>query len=197
METIWRRCCSSLPAAKSQAEPVWPDEEKGAPRGVPVMVKPPELSPVCRYVSDRTGSALSRQQLGRLEDAIAARKGGLAEPSYLEHLKSTRGAAELVPLSQLVMGMGIAVTPDPRSASVTLGYQGRSVTLYDKLPTYSFFAMCSSFYFLFRRLGGFLRGVSSSLRRLGNIRMGVPRKPKARRRLFSMNRRYEKWTPSG
>jgi hypothetical protein len=44
----------------------------------------------------------------------------------------TRGAAELVPLSQLVMGMGIAVTPDPRTGSVTLGYQGRSVTLYDK-----------------------------------------------------------------
>jgi N-acetylmuramoyl-L-alanine amidase len=44
----------------------------------------------------------------------------------------TRGAAELVPLSQLVMGMGIAVTPDPRAGSVTLGYQGRSVILYDK-----------------------------------------------------------------
>jgi N-acetylmuramoyl-L-alanine amidase len=44
----------------------------------------------------------------------------------------TRGASELVPLSQLVMGMGIAVTPDPRAGSVTLGYQGRSVTLYDK-----------------------------------------------------------------
>ena len=43
-----------------------------------------------------------------------------------------RGAAELVPLSQLVMGMGIAVTPDARTGSVTLGYQGRSVTLYDK-----------------------------------------------------------------
>ena len=43
-----------------------------------------------------------------------------------------RGAAELVPLSQLVMGMGIAVTPDPRTASVTLAYQGQSVTLYDK-----------------------------------------------------------------
>jgi N-acetylmuramoyl-L-alanine amidase len=28
--------------------------------------------------------------------------------------------------------MGIAVTPDPRSAAVTLTYQGRSVTLYDK-----------------------------------------------------------------
>ncbi len=44
----------------------------------------------------------------------------------------TRGPAELVPLSQLVMGMGIAVTPDPRTAAVTLDYQGRSVTLYDK-----------------------------------------------------------------
>jgi N-acetylmuramoyl-L-alanine amidase len=44
----------------------------------------------------------------------------------------TRGAADLVPLSELVMGMGISVTPDPRNASVTLAYQGRSVTLYDK-----------------------------------------------------------------
>jgi N-acetylmuramoyl-L-alanine amidase len=44
----------------------------------------------------------------------------------------TRGIAELVPLSQLVVGTGIAVTPDPRAAAVTLTYQGRSVTLYDK-----------------------------------------------------------------
>jgi N-acetylmuramoyl-L-alanine amidase len=44
----------------------------------------------------------------------------------------TRGMAELVPLSQLVIGTGIAVTPDPRAAAVTLAYQGRSVTLYDK-----------------------------------------------------------------
>jgi N-acetylmuramoyl-L-alanine amidase len=43
-----------------------------------------------------------------------------------------RGAAELVPLSQLVAGMGIAVTPDLRAGSVTLSYQGRTVTLYDQ-----------------------------------------------------------------
>lgn len=56
----------------------------------------------------------------------------LFEKDRREVTTVTRGAAELVPLSQLVVGMGIAVTPDPRTASVTLAYQGRSVTLYDK-----------------------------------------------------------------
>ena len=44
----------------------------------------------------------------------------------------TRGTAELVQLSELVQGMGVAVTPNPRAGSVVLAVQGRTVTLYDK-----------------------------------------------------------------
>jgi chemotaxis protein methyltransferase CheR len=62
----------------------------------------PELSPVCRYVSERTGSSLSRQQIGRLEEAVAARKGTRDPASYLEHLKSVRGAAELAELMSVI-----------------------------------------------------------------------------------------------
>ena len=57
---------------------------------------------MCRYVAERTGSSLSRQQLTRLEEAIAVRRGGLDEPLYLEHLKSTRGAAELAELMSVI-----------------------------------------------------------------------------------------------
>ena len=67
-----------------------------------MAVKQPELTPVCRYVSERTGSSLSRQQLGRLDEAIAARKGKADELTYLEHLKSTRGAAELAELMSVI-----------------------------------------------------------------------------------------------
>ena len=56
----------------------------------------------------------------------------LHEKDRREVATTARGAAELVPLAQLVTGMGIAVTPDPRAGSVTLAYQGRTVTLYDK-----------------------------------------------------------------
>lgn len=62
-----------------------------------------------------------------------------AEPVVLLYEKERRelapvmhGVAELVPLNQLIQGMNITVSPDPRTGSVTLGYQGRSVTLYDK-----------------------------------------------------------------
>ncbi len=65
-------------------------------------MKQPALTPVCRYVSDRTGSSLSRQQLQRLDEAIAARKGRLDEVAYLEHLKSTRGAVELAELMSVI-----------------------------------------------------------------------------------------------
>jgi N-acetylmuramoyl-L-alanine amidase len=44
----------------------------------------------------------------------------------------TRGTAELVQLSELVQGMGVSVAPNPRAGSVVLGFQGRTVTLYDK-----------------------------------------------------------------
>jgi N-acetylmuramoyl-L-alanine amidase len=56
----------------------------------------------------------------------------LFEKERREITPVVRGAAELVLLSQLVTGMGIAVTPDARAGSVTLAYQGRTVTLYDK-----------------------------------------------------------------
>lgn len=55
-------------------------------------------SPICAYVSERTGTALSKQQLVRLSDAIAARIGGRSEDAYLEFLKTTRGAHELAEL---------------------------------------------------------------------------------------------------
>lgn len=61
-----------------------------------------ELSPVCQYVADRTGSALSRQQRARLEDAIAERRGPRGTREYLEHLKSLRGAAELAELMAVI-----------------------------------------------------------------------------------------------
>ncbi len=57
---------------------------------------------MCRYVAERTGSSLSRQQLGRLEEAIAARQGGRSSDAYLEHLKSLRGAAELAELMSAI-----------------------------------------------------------------------------------------------
>ena len=62
----------------------------------------PELSPVCRYVSERTGSSLSRQQVARLDEAIAQRQGALSAVAYLEHLKSVRGAAELAELMSVI-----------------------------------------------------------------------------------------------
>ncbi len=57
---------------------------------------------MCSYVSERTGSALSRQQIGRLEEAVASRQGERAAAVYLEHLKSIRGAAELAELMSVI-----------------------------------------------------------------------------------------------
>ncbi len=45
---------------------------------------------------------MSRQQLGRLEEAIAARGGNRELPAYLEHLKSVRGAGELAELMSVI-----------------------------------------------------------------------------------------------
>jgi N-acetylmuramoyl-L-alanine amidase len=56
----------------------------------------------------------------------------LHEKERRELATVARGTAELVQLSDLVQGMGIAVTPNPRAGSVVLGFQGRTVTLYDK-----------------------------------------------------------------
>ncbi len=43
-----------------------------------------------------------------------------------------RGEAELVPLDQVVQGLGIAVHSDPLGGAVTLQYQGREAALYHK-----------------------------------------------------------------
>ncbi len=57
---------------------------------------------MCQYVSERTGSALSRQQVGRLDDAIGLRQGNRSPAAYLEHLKSVRGATELAELMSVI-----------------------------------------------------------------------------------------------
>jgi N-acetylmuramoyl-L-alanine amidase len=56
----------------------------------------------------------------------------LFEQERRELATVTRGSAELVSLSELLQGMGVAVTPNPRAGSVALSRQGRTVTLYDK-----------------------------------------------------------------
>ncbi len=43
-----------------------------------------------------------------------------------------RGDAELVLLSDLLAGLSVSVTPEPRTGSVTLSLEGRRVTLYDR-----------------------------------------------------------------
>lgn len=58
----------------------------------------PALSPVCAYVAERTGSALSPQQLGRLEAVIRSRLRSRTEEQYLLHLRSSDGGADLAEL---------------------------------------------------------------------------------------------------
>src|SRR2546423_15625035 len=57
-----------------------------------------ELSPICAYVSQRTGSSLSTQQIARLRDVLAKAMEGRSEEKYLEHLRSAHGATELAEL---------------------------------------------------------------------------------------------------
>lgn len=57
-----------------------------------------ELSPVCAYVAERSGSSLSVQQVARLKETLAQRLRGTSEDAYLARLKSTEGAAELAEL---------------------------------------------------------------------------------------------------
>src|SRR5687768_3086080 len=62
----------------------------------------PELSPVCAYVAERTGSSLSRQQLERLNSALAVHLDGRSEDDYLDHLRSSHGASELADLMSAI-----------------------------------------------------------------------------------------------
>jgi chemotaxis protein methyltransferase CheR len=56
------------------------------------------LSPVCAYVSERTGSLLSEHQIGRLRQVLQARLAGRTELKFLEHLRSPHGEGELAEL---------------------------------------------------------------------------------------------------
>jgi chemotaxis protein methyltransferase CheR len=60
------------------------------------------LSPVCAYVSERTGTSLSRQQIQRLQEALATTLAGRDEEEYVRHLQSPRGAAELAELMSVI-----------------------------------------------------------------------------------------------
>ncbi len=64
--------------------------------------RPEVQSPICRYIAERTGVALSTQQLGRLNVAIASRSNGRSEEELLKHLKSLQGAADLAELMSVI-----------------------------------------------------------------------------------------------
>jgi N-acetylmuramoyl-L-alanine amidase len=56
----------------------------------------------------------------------------LFERERREILPVTRGGAEMVPVNQVLAGLGVSATPDARGGSLTLAYGGREVTIYDK-----------------------------------------------------------------
>jgi N-acetylmuramoyl-L-alanine amidase len=56
----------------------------------------------------------------------------LSEGGRRELSSTVRGTAELVPIAQVVSGMGVTLAPDPRGLSLTLTAQGREVVLYDR-----------------------------------------------------------------
>jgi len=57
----------------------------------------------------------------------------LAEKTGRRELTLTnRGGADLVPIAQVVAGLGVTLAPDARGLSLTLSAQGREVVLYDR-----------------------------------------------------------------
>jgi chemotaxis protein methyltransferase CheR len=60
------------------------------------------LSPVSLYVSERTGTSLSRQQVARLREVLEGTLLGRTEEEYVRHLKSPHGAAELAELMSVI-----------------------------------------------------------------------------------------------
>ena len=54
----------------------------------------------------------------------------LSEGGRRELATTVRGAAELLPIAQVVTGMGVTLAPDPRGLSLTLTAQCREVVLY-------------------------------------------------------------------
>ncbi len=61
-----------------------------------------QISPVCAYVAERTGSSLSGQQLGRLKELLAVRLKSRDEDEYLRFLKTSHGASELAELMSVI-----------------------------------------------------------------------------------------------
>lgn len=62
------------------------------------MDEPRIESLVCTFVSERTGSSLSKPQRARLLAAMEQRRAGRDETVYLAHLRSPEGSAELAEL---------------------------------------------------------------------------------------------------
>jgi N-acetylmuramoyl-L-alanine amidase len=56
----------------------------------------------------------------------------LSDAGRSELVASSRGGVDVLPIAQVVSGLGVTLTPDPRGLSVTLGAQGREVVLYDR-----------------------------------------------------------------
>ncbi|HLL54824.1 MAG TPA: CheR family methyltransferase [Myxococcaceae bacterium] len=61
-----------------------------------------QLSPVCAYVAERTGTSLSVQQVGRLREVLAPHLGKLSEQDYVARLKTAAGASELAELMSAI-----------------------------------------------------------------------------------------------
>jgi N-acetylmuramoyl-L-alanine amidase len=56
----------------------------------------------------------------------------LYERERREILPLVRNGAELVPVNQVLAGLGVSATPDARGTGLLLAYGGREVTIYDK-----------------------------------------------------------------
>ncbi len=63
-----------------------------------------QVSPVCAYVAERTGSSLSGQQVSRLTELLEEKRASRNQPEeqYLEFLKTPHGAAELAELMSVI-----------------------------------------------------------------------------------------------
>lgn len=61
----------------------------------------------------------------------------LVDKERREVLPVVRGDAELIPLPQILSGLPVVATPDPKGGQVTLSSQGREVTLYDRKSLFS------------------------------------------------------------
>ncbi len=66
------------------------------------LAQPGELSPICAYVAQRTGTSLSPQQLQRLQTALYRQLEGRSEEEHLAFLQSPAGTIALAELMSSV-----------------------------------------------------------------------------------------------